>query len=136
MTSLLCLHQRVPTPPVLLSLLSVLFLPIPSCSCLQLQSSRAAYGVLVAALADESKLVRWYRARQAGLPTAAIAAALAAVRPDMAAMAAVAGAADADTIITAKVEALEEKQAVMRQLVEVDRGFLPPPDYKVCLWGG
>jgi hypothetical protein len=42
-----------------------------------------------------------------------------------------AAAADADTIISAKVELLEEKQMVMRQLVAVDDSFVPPPDYKV-----
>jgi hypothetical protein len=86
------------------------------------------------ALTDEAKLVRWYRARATGLPTAAIAAALAAVGSDVAAMAAVGGAADADTIISARVELLDEKQAVMRQLVELDETFVPPADYKVCVY--
>lgn len=85
------------------------------------------------ALTDEDKLVRWYRARAAGLPTAAIAAALAAAGSDVAAMAAVGIAADADTIISARVELLDEKQGVMRQLVEFDESFTPPADYKVCL---
>jgi hypothetical protein len=40
-------------------------------------------------------------------------------------------AADADTIITAKVECMEAKQMVMRQLVELDESFVPPADYKV-----
>lgn len=98
----------------------------------QLQSARAAFSIVQEALADQSKLIRWYRARSAGLSTAAIAAALAAVGADVASLAAMGGAAaDADTIISAKVELLEEKQMVMRQLVAVDDSFVPPHDYKV-----
>lgn len=103
----------------------------------QLQSARAAYSIVQEALADQAKLIRWYRARSAGLSTAAIAAALAAVGADVASLAALGGSADADTIISAKVELLEEKQVVMRQLVAVDDSFAPPPDYKVsmqCVW--
>jgi hypothetical protein len=53
------------------------------------------------------------------------------VGADVASLAALGGAADADTIISAKVELLFEKQVVMRQLVAVDDSFVPPPDYKV-----
>lgn len=108
-----------------------MFLSLP----LQLLSARAAYSLVQEALTNQDKLVRWYRARAAGLPTAAIAAALAAAGPEVAAMAAAGGAADADTIISAKVELLEEKQLVLRQLVELDESFVPPADYKVSLQG-
>lgn len=98
---------------------------------MQLHEARASYSLVQAALADEAKLVRWHRAKSAGLPVHAIAAILAAAGSNTSSLTAVAGKADADTVLTAKVEVLEEKQLVMRQLVELDDSFVPPPDYKV-----
>jgi hypothetical protein len=89
-----------------------------------------AYSTILQAIGDQEKLLSWFHARSAGLPPAAIAAAVAAAGSGLAAVRR-GGAADADTIITAKVECMEAKQMVMRQLVELDESFVPPADYKV-----
>jgi len=121
-----------------------LMLPLgypPGYHHLQLWELRSRYQLIQEALSNDHKLIAWHSSTKANLPLAAVASA-------MAAGAAAEGAGSsneagrrgvqyaADVIITAKVEVLEAKQTVLRQLVEADETFVPPVDYKVGGDGG
>lgn len=82
----------------------------------KLQAARGAYTVLQQALQNEARLVSWYRSRAAGLPTAAIAAAIAAAGPDASVAAAAGGGSSAAAAGQTAAAQLQTYKARVRML--------------------